>query len=558
MFMKNIYLSLLLFLLSVSSYSQNSGVLDASFATDGILQWNPSSGHENGHGIVALPDGRILIAFSADFSQSFDFDIAVTRLNEDGSVDESFGTDGIYLYQNTAGSDLVYDLKVLDDGSMFVVGSHSTTAANTEFLVIKLDSDGVPDDAFGVNGVVILPIDTGEDYAHGIAITEAGQIIIGGYSHVPGFFYSRHIVCRLNANGSLDQSFGNNGIFLWGTTDTYNEIWNIGLLPDGGILASGQSQPAGTSRPSLYKIRADGSALDVTFGDNGAVLAPYEGTAYSMAIHPNGNILLAGGSLTNDGNDVLVLAYNQDGTPHTEFGIDGAFMANVGINDVALGMTIQSDGKILVCGESGGTFFSGPPRNFLSVRLDELGVIDTTWGGTGSVITDISDFFAFANDVAIQPDGKVLLTGAGAFNNNDLIVVRYGNFIDADRDGFALGEDCNDADAAINPQGIEIADNGIDEDCDGNDLVTGIKENTWAAQIALYPNPATAYMRIDFGDINVEQLRICDAAGRQLAVYDMAGAQSEAAINLGAMPQGVLLIYIYSHEGVAIKKLIRQ
>lgn len=424
------FLTTLLFCISLITINfAQDGELDPSFDEDGIVQLNVSTGHENGHGIVVQPDGKILVAFSAGYPGANNFDIAVIRLLEDGTIDSTFATDGIYHYANTNASDLVYHITLLDDGSMLVAGSHGWEPANTDFLIFKLTTDGVPDPNFGTDGISIIEVDSGLDYARGLAVNAAGQINVVGYSHVPGFNYKRNVICRLNEFGELDTSFGTNGFFIWNDNSTHNEMYHIEILNDGGLLACGYGNPAGSERPALYKVFPDGSGLDTSFGSNGEVLAPHDGKGYGMMVHSNGNILVTAGSFSSvSGNDLVVLAYHQDGSPNLDFGIDGEFKIDTDVNDVGLGITQQADGKIIACGESGSGFMGPNPRRFYSVRLTEFGMLDTTWGGTGAVVTQTYDsWMAWANDVTVQPDGRVLLTGVAAFTNNDLMVLRYGN-----------------------------------------------------------------------------------------------------------------------------------
>ena len=460
----------ILFLFASRLIIAQAGILDPSFADGGIFNVDLNGSHDVPQGIALQEDGKMVVILSEDYPGVPNFDIAIVRLNSDGTIDSTFADNGIYHYINPVATDLAYHIQVLEDGKILGAGAHGTSAANPDLLLIKLNADGSPDPSFGTNGISIQPVDASEDYIRSFVVNEEGQIIAGGYSYPPGFYAARNFVARFNSNGSLDSTFAENGIFIWNDNQTFNHIHDVAFAEDGGILACGRSAPFGADRISLYKILEDGSALDSTFATNGEMLAPFEGTANGMIVHSNGNILITGNSSAINGTNLVVLAFDQGGVPIADFGIDGVSYFSAEDYNYANSIIEQVDGKIMVAGNSGGSIFTGgPPGALLSVRFEENGVIDPSWGETGYVLTPIPGTIgATANDIVIQPDGKVVLAGQHAADGgNDMVVARYGNFIDQDEDGYGIDVDCNDLVFAINPGAEEIPNNDIDEDCDG-------------------------------------------------------------------------------------------
>jgi uncharacterized delta-60 repeat protein len=598
--MQKIFTTTVLTLLFFSTLFSQVGELDPSFAENGILTWNPSGNHENCHGIAVQPDGKIVLAFtySAPVGNSLDF--AVGRINEDGSIDSTFATNGIYHLDNPIGSDLLYHLELLEDGSIMVAGGYAVEEYDQDFALLKLKSDGSPDISFGDNGLVTHKVDTKEDYARDIEFNEHGQIIVSGISYNSGEYEIRQALARFNEDGQIDSTFGNYGTLVWNYGDIYNQNYSLEIGEDGSIFTAGKSAPFGNDRLAVYKILPDGSGLDSTFATNGELLAPFGSIAYGMIIHSNGNILVTGPNYGVNGADLIVLAYNQDGTPNENFGQEGTFLIDAWPNDIGLNLIEQSDGKIIACGESGGSIFAPPARGFFSVRMDENGILDTSWGGDGYVRTE-TGWMAWASDIAIQADGKVLLTGVSADANNDIQVARYGNFIDADQDGYGVDTDCNDAvfainpgaeetpyngldddcnsetpdddldgdgfvldddcddeNADINPDAIEIPGNDVDENCDG--FVVGINETELAQQFKVYPNPTNDIVYIEF-DTNTpafDHIQIQDFTGRVVRNIRTNGAENKQEISLADLPQGFWMIVIPTTEGTAVKRIMKQ
>lgn len=554
--MKKVFITVLMLLSITTFIFSQAGELDPSFADGGILTWNVSGNHNNGHGIAVQPDGKILITLTGGFPEDNDFDIGIVRLNEDGSVDSTFANDGLYHLDNPIGSDLVYHLELLDDGNIMVAGGYASEAYDQDFILIRLKSDGSPDASFGENGLAIHSIGSEEDYARCITFDQHGKILVGGisYNPDPDVYEIRHVISRFDVNGMIDTTFGDNGNFVWNNGGIYNETWNIEIADDGHILTSGKTSPNGTGRMCIYKILEDGSALDTTFGNYGEVLAPFGNMAYGMIIHSNSNILITGGNYNVVGADLVVLAYHQDGTLNTAFGQEGVFLMDAHDVDIGLNIIEQSDGKIIAVGESGAELFGTPPRGFFSTRMLADGTLDTSWGGEGHV-TNATGWMGWASDVAIQPDGKVLLTGVTANDYNELQVIRYGNYIDADMDGYELNEDCNDQVFEINPGAEEIANNGIDEDCDGMDLLVGLEELNTADYFNIYPNPASNIVQLQSRPeaAIIQRLELIDYTGRVIREVN----PEEREVSIVDLPEGVWFFRIFTNEGFFVKKWIK-
>lgn len=141
----------------------------------------------------------------------------------------------------------------------------------------------------------------------------------------------------------------------------------------------------------------------------------------AMAAQPDGKMVTAGWWATA-GNDFVVLRYNADGTLDQEFapaGLGTVVDFNNSSNDQAYAVGIQSDGKIVLAGSSDG--------NFALARFTSTGVLDTTFGIGGKVITDNEGRMDHGRALVIQPDGKIVLAGysTDSIEQDEFVVLRY-------------------------------------------------------------------------------------------------------------------------------------
>ncbi len=169
-------------------------------------------------------------------------------------------------------------------------------------------------------------------------------------------------------------------------------------------------------------------SLDLTFNGTGFKFDGFgrgQDWGRKAVVQPDGKIVVAGYSYrsSTDNSDVAVARFNADGTYDTSFGTGGRVVTNVSAAaDQALAVALQKDGKIVIAG-----FSTGPQgKDFLVARYRANGTLDPAFGSGGKVITPIMLGFTVsqdqANDIAIQPDGKIVVAGiAGLYS----AVVRY-------------------------------------------------------------------------------------------------------------------------------------
>jgi len=260
------------------------------------------------------------------------------------------------------------------------------------------------DPSFGTDGKVITDFGNFSHSARALAIQDDGKIVAAGESSLD------FGLARYNPDGSLDSSFDGDGKV---TTDIgpFDVAFAVAVQVDGKIVAAGGTSPSGyCCQFALARYNADGS-LDTTFDADGKVTTAFTGDtrAFAMAIQPDGKIVAAGGTSTPFSSGFALARYNSDGSLDTSFDGDGKVTtAFGGFADVALGLVIQPDGRLVAAGKGGAS------NDFVLARYDVDGSLDSSFGTGGRVTTDFGGFDG-ANGLALQTDGKIVAAGQGGF-----------------------------------------------------------------------------------------------------------------------------------------------
>jgi uncharacterized delta-60 repeat protein len=408
------------------------GSLDTSFDADGKVTTPIGAEDDVGQALTVQGTGnaprKITVAGSSDNGAKTDF--AVVRYNADGSLDTSFDLDGIVTTSVDTNDDAGAALVIQTDGKVVVAGS-STNDSNhllDDFALVRYNSDGSLDSSFGGNGKRIDNIgDMGGD-AKSLAIQTDGKIVVAGSSFLDFALF------RSNSDGSADTSFNGDGRV---TTDigTVDEGLAVALQADNKIVVAGSSITAFVQSFAIARYNPNGS-LDPTFNGDGVAttLIDEASAGTAVAVQADGKIVVAGLSLKGSSSSIAVVRYNANGSPDTSFDGDGVVVTSIGNDAVANAVAIQTDGRIVVAGSAGGLF--------AVVRYDTSGSLDTSFDGDGIATTAIDTGLDGGNAVAIQTDGRIVVSGfasgVGAvarYNSNgttDLTFNGSGKLIDPD------------------------------------------------------------------------------------------------------------------------------
>jgi uncharacterized delta-60 repeat protein len=234
---------------------------------------------------------------------------------------------------------------------------------------------------------------------------------------VAGFSDNTIGVLRYTTAGILDTTFGTAGRVNLNLG--INEQGNAVAMQSGKILVAGNATVADVSQFFITRLNSNG-ALDSGFGTAGITLTPIgDGcTANAMGIQSTNKIVL-GGTAVVSGQVVFALArYSSSGVLDTTFGTSGTTYVPIGNFAAGTALAIDSSNRILLSGFSIDT----SNHTIAVARLTANGTLDGSFGTSGIVTIDIpSTDVDHGLGIAIQADGNIVITGT---SGTDIVVIR--------------------------------------------------------------------------------------------------------------------------------------
>jgi len=414
------------------------------------------------------------------FTENPDHDFLLLRFNPDGTLDSSFGNNGI-ASRDFGYDDLCYGMVLQSDGKIVTAGTGTQYSAGFNFnlymLLARFDTNGNPDLSFGSGGAVVQ---TNYNYspAYALALEGDGNILLGGYLSGAG---GGSGVFRFTANGAPDTSFGAGGKVIISGAD---QISAVAIQPAGIVI----SQPAmilaagiGSGNAVVARMSLSG-ALDTSFNGTGVVSRPI--TSGSPIITGLASVIsgfsrrvikiVISGYDYNSSDGFMAARFNNDGSLDTTFGNGGVVLTPLSGSgyDQAYGLAIQPGPHILLAGTS-------PPEvcesHFALVSYNwSDGSLNTNFNGTGILVANVGNRQAEAKAAAVQSDGKIVAAGyffTGCAIGNGVALCRFNpdgtldpGFGSGGKLTAAIGPGSSEADAmVIQPDGkIVIAGNAYD------------------------------------------------------------------------------------------------
>jgi uncharacterized delta-60 repeat protein len=298
---------------AIARYNKD-GSLDSSFDGDGKLTSPASPAYDVDiiNGVTVQEDGKIVIAGNSFASGVHNF--AVGRYNANGSLDSSFDNDGI-LTGTFGYTSFATSVAIQTDGKI-LVGGYSSINAATVAAMARYNPDGSLDNSFDGDGKLSDIFGTPSSI-NSVVIQTDGKILAAG-SGPNGF-----AIARLNTDGSFDNSFDGDGRQSIPFSSSFDAANAMALYNDGRILLAGETYTGDVFDFAMARLNADGS-LDNSFDEDGKLSSTVNSEVRinsSVVIRTDGRIV---SSYNNYNNSMAVLVcYNTDGSLDNSFGIDG-------------------------------------------------------------------------------------------------------------------------------------------------------------------------------------------------------------------------------------------
>lgn len=392
-----------------------SGSLDPSFGHQGRVI-NAAIGA--GRALALQSDGKILALAER----------GLARFEPDGTLDETFGTDGVVgqLFLGVTG-DAPRDITVQRDGRILVVGYTRTSPASTnyDFAIRRLLEDGTNDHGFGTDGLVTIDFNGEVDRALRVIVLPDDSILVGGHAgsrSSQNELRNSFAVARLTSAGVLDRSLAGDGTVtsIGGSSFAYG----LAVDPSGKILLGGSRADDGAAEKDAAMVRfhPDGAPdtnndrdEEIWFGADGSGvgiddIAGDDDSIQDLLVDEEGRIWGVVQSLSGGKYDFMFGQFSEHFGNVTGQGARfQQFVARMGPgNDLGQALARTPAGEFLVAGSASS---AATAYDFGIARFTATAGLDTTFGDGGKVTIDFFGADDGANDLIVQPDGRIIALG---------------------------------------------------------------------------------------------------------------------------------------------------
>lgn len=497
------------FLITFNTQSQND-YLDTSFNVTGYNVIDINSQNNFANGMAIQPNQKSIVVGSV--SNGTQDSVILYRFNNDGTLDTSFNSVG-YTITGFQYTSVGKDVALQPDGKILVAGHTWNGNVNT-VAVIRFNNNGTLDQTFANNGKFIMSSSNKNYLVNRIKLEDDGNLIVAGFVYESGEDQQDHFLARISEQGTLDAGFGNSGIVVTNFgADYQNWINDIHVLSNGKIVTTGFSGVFGLPFPMVVRYNSNGS-VDTSFANNGYLsIAPQNNSLPSLFK-----------SVTADSNNNLYFA----------------------------GFTIGTS-----------NYYS----DSIIVKTDSNGNLDTSFGVNG-----IKTFQANPNQndgldvIKFHPSGALILGGSlrvdwstikifvSSMDLSGNINTNYGNNGVVTFEGVTTPNILKDMEIQNVDKVLLVGDVG-------NDILLtrftqsplGIEEFSKNA-ISYYPNPVQDILTIKSTSKEFQLIgKIYDQLGREVKELGQIVHSVNSQVDMSDLSSGMYLLKITSHDNTMLK-----
>lgn len=389
----------------------SQGIIDSTFGTNGFVNFNFSTANSRNYSedLEILPDGKLLV-FGRQFTTRFQLGMA--RLSSNGTLDNTFSTDGVHVFSVTTGQNYAVRTASTSDNKVLFF-AYANVSGAYQVYVGRMNSDGTTDNTFGSAGSVSFQNFNGGSFAYDVARMANGNFLIAGDSYNG----TRYIATayQIAPTGELVSGFGTGGKFSNPVTSSETSAYSVSVSGSefylsGAFYSSTQNAYSGM----ILKVQSNGN-LNSAFGTSGQVIrneSKPNAVSQKISLLP-GNKILAFGTQQNNVNDLFFTRCNSDGSLDPSFAGTGINRVNLGGNNEFTSRSILPNGDFVGLATSAYVTISYPglvtltgPGAYSIFKISA----STGFQAASRVNNTISaNQFTFPADIHALPNGKVLV-----------------------------------------------------------------------------------------------------------------------------------------------------
>jgi len=336
-----------------------------------------------------------------------------------GELDPAFGTGGKVITSSALSDVEAKDMLIKSDGEIVVAGGVAAGNILQGFGFLArytIDGSGGIAESAGLA--------TYDGGFRAIVQQADGKLVAVGFGQDASGQLDG-IVARFNAGFGADTGFGTMGIVRTPLGSADGAFEDVLVDPDGNYVVVGSIDQGGFDHGVIARYLSDGT-LDTSFASTGMIITGLTKIRFNgVALQPDGKLVVVGSFDAGGGKDVLVMRFDADGTLDAGFNGSGIAITPVGtLDDEASAVLVQPDDKIVVSATAHAAVIATERPSLIRYQPD--GTLDSTFASGGIVQGFLVAGGTTADDVLLQPDGKLVAVGLGySLLRHGYVVMRF-------------------------------------------------------------------------------------------------------------------------------------